>query len=76
MESYRKLQNKANRMNINLKRMHFSEKIIQIEGKMEELWRTIKKLVNEIAKPTNIDLISDTGAGTITKKDNSNFMNK
>ena len=63
-------------MNINLQRMHFSEKIIHTERKMEESWRTIQQLLNKIAKPTNIDLISDKGAETITRKDNSNVMNK
>ena len=75
-ESYRKIRNKVNRMNINLKRQYFSEKIIQTDGNMGETWRTIKQLLNKRSKSTNIDLITDKGTEIITKKEISNVMNK
>ena len=69
MESYRRIRNKVNRMNINLKRQHFSERMIQAEGNMEETWRKIKQFLNKRSKSTNIDLITDKGTEITTKKD-------
>ena len=64
MKSYRKIRNKVNKMNINLKRQHFSEN----EGNMEETWKTIKQLLNKRSKSTNIDPVSDKGSDIITKR--------
>ena len=76
MESYRKIRNRVNQLNINLKRQYFSDKIIQFQGNMEESWRTIKHLLNKRSKSTNIDLISEKGTEIFTKKEISNVMNK
>ena len=76
MESYRKIRNRVNQLNINLKRQYFSEKIIQFQGNMEESWRTIKQVLNKRSKSTNIDLISDKGTEIFTKKEISDAMNK
>ena len=61
MESYRKIWRRVNKLNINLKRQYFSEKILQFQGNIEESWRTIKQLLHKRSKSTNIDLISDKG---------------
>ena len=75
MKSYRKIRNKVNKVNINLKRLYFSDKIIQTEGNMEETWKTIKQLLNKRSKSTNIDLISDKGTDINKKKEISNVLN-
>ena len=76
MESYRKIRNRVDQLNINLKRQYFSEKIIQFQGNMEESWRTIEQLLNKRSKSTNIDLISEKDTEIFTKREISYVMNK
>ena len=57
LASYEHLRNKVNRLNIDLKRKHFTEKIQNPKGNTKETWKALNQLMNKRSKTTNIDLL-------------------
>ena len=47
MTAYRQVRNKANKMNADLKKTYFTNKIEEAEGNAKEKWSTIIKLINK-----------------------------
>ena len=47
MEAYKRIRNKANALNMKLKKNYFSAKIQSCEGNMKKTWATINKLINK-----------------------------
>ena len=56
LASYKHLRNKVNRLNIDLKRKHFTGKIQSSEGNTKEKWKALKQPMNKRSKTTNIKL--------------------
>ena len=54
MAAYRQVRNKANRMNADLKKTYFRNKIHGAEGNVKETWSIINKLINKRSKTTTI----------------------
>ena len=75
MDAYRQARNKANSVNIKLKKQYFSTKISECKGNMKESWKTINEVLNKRSKSCNIDCIKDSGNAIVNKKDISNAMN-
>ena len=58
MDAYRHLRNKVNSLNIRLKRVYFSNKISDSEGKLKETLNDINQLINKRSKTTNISSLT------------------
>ena len=54
MSAFRRLRNRATRMNREAKTAYFSDRIQASQGDLKETWATINKLVNKRSKTTNI----------------------
>ena len=65
--SYRHVRNKVNKLNNELKRQCFSEKITLHQGNMKESWKIINKVLNKRSKSTNINNLC-TSDGVIVKQ--------
>ena len=61
ISAYRQLRNKATKMNRDVKRAYFMNKIHASEGNLKETWKTIDKLVNKRSKTTNISSLNVDG---------------
>ena len=75
MSAYRQLRNKVNKMNVELKRQYFSDKILQFEGNMKDSWKTINQLLNKRSKSTNIDILEEAGRNVSNKQEIAETMN-
>ena len=76
MSSYRHVRNKVNKLNIDLKRQYFSEKITQHEGNMKESWKIINQVVNKRSKSTNINNLSAPNGVIVNKQKIADTMNE
>ena len=47
MQAYRKIRNKGNRLNIELKRSFYLEKICSSEGESKGTWKTLSQVINK-----------------------------
>ena len=76
LASCKHLRNNVNRLNIDLKRKHFTEKIQNSEGNTKETWKALHKLMNKRSKTTNIDELKQEGNVISKKKDIYDTMNQ
>ena len=75
MDSYRKIRNKVNALNAQLKKQHYTNRISASKGNMKESWKAINELLNKRSKSSNIDCLKESGTEIRNKKDVSNTMN-
>ena len=75
MDSYRKIRNKVNALNVLLKKKHYTNRISACKGNMKESWKAINELLNKRSKSSSIDCLKECGAEILNKKDVSNAMN-
>ena len=68
MDAYRQARNKANSVNIKLKKQYFSTKISECKGNMKESWKTINEVLNKRSKSCNIDCTKTLGMLLLIKK--------
>ena len=76
LASYKHLRNKVNRLNIDLKRRNFTEKIQNSESNTKETWKALNQLMNKRSTTTNIDQLKQEGNVSSNKKDISDNMNQ
>ena len=76
MAAYRQVRNKANRMNADLKKTYFTNKIHEAEGNVKETWSTINKLINKRSKTTTIQSLRVDGITIFDSKEIANSMNQ
>ena len=76
MAAYRQVRNKANRMNADLKKTYFTNKIQEAEGNVKETWSTINKLINKRSKTTTIQSLRVDGITIFDSKEIANSMNQ
>ena len=69
MESYKRLRNKVNTMNIKLKKQYFSNRISACKGNVKASWKTISELLNRRrSESCNIDVLKDADKETRQRK--------
>ena len=75
MAAYRQVRNKASRMNADLQKTYFTNKIEEAEGNVKETWSTINKLINKRSKTTTIKSLRVDGINIFDSKEITNSMN-
>ena len=75
MDSYRKICNKVNARNAQLKKQHYSNRVYASNGNMKESWKAINELLKKRSKSSNFDCLKESGTELRNKKDVSNAMN-
>ena len=76
MTAYRQVRNKANKINADLKKAYFTNKIHEAAGNMKETWSTINKLINKRSKTTKIQSLKADGINIFDSKEIANSMNQ
>ena len=76
MSAYRQLRNKATKLNKEVKRVYFKNKIQASEGNLKETWATINKLVNNRSKTTNISSLTVDRSSVTDSVGIANSMNE
>ena len=76
MAAYRQVRNKANRMNADLKKTYFTNKIEEAEGNVKETWSTINKLLNKRSKTTTIKSLRVDCINIFDSNEIANSMNQ
>ena len=75
IDSYKHLRNKVNKLNQQLKRYYFSNKMSSINGDMKETWKVINQLINKCSKTADVDSLNIDDQLTADKFEISNAMN-
>ena len=74
--SYRHVRNKENKLNNELRRQYFLEKITLHQGNTKESWKIINQLLNKRSKSTNINSLSTPDGVIVNKQKIADAMNK
>ena len=53
-QAYRQLRNNANKLNLDLKRDFFTNKISSYQGDLKNTWKVFNQVIYEKSKTTNI----------------------
>ena len=61
MDSYRQIRNQANKLNVQLKREYFSNKIVHCNGDLKQTWQTINQVINKKSNSTAISSLKVGG---------------
>ena len=61
MQAYRQLRNRVNKLNENLKREFFTNKIASYDGDLKNTWKTINQVLNKKTKTTHISSLEVEG---------------
>ena len=61
MESYRKIRNKVNALNVQLKKQHYTNRISASKGNKKESWKAINELLNKRSKSSSIVCLKESG---------------
>ena len=61
MQSYKHIRNKVNKLNGDLKRDYFTQKITSCEGDLTNAWKTINQVINKKSKTTHIPSLNVDG---------------
>ena len=64
IDSYRKIRNKVNALNAQLKRQHYTNRISASKGIMKESWKAINELLNKRSKSSSTDWLKESGTET------------
>ena len=75
MRSYRKARKATNNLSTQLKKKHYSDKIIECKGDIKYSWKVINEVINKKSKYTNIDYIKDFGQEISNNREIANIMN-
>ena len=75
MDSYRHVRNKVNVLNIQVKKLYYTNKISACQGNMKESWKEINELLSKRSKSSKIDSLKESDSEGVHKKDISNAMN-
>ena len=54
MQAYRQMRNRVNKLNLNLKRKFFTNKIASYNGDLKNTWKTINQVLNKKSLTTHI----------------------
>ena len=76
MTAYRQVRNKANKINADLKKTYFTNKIHEVAGNMKETWSTINQLTNKRSKTTKIQSLKANGITIFDSTEIANSMNQ
>ena len=68
MDSYRKIRNKVNALNVQLKKKHYTNRISACKGNTKESWKAINELLNKRSKSSSIDCLEESGTVTLNKR--------
>ncbi len=60
-QAYRQLRNKVNKLNMDLKRKYFTDKITSFQGDIKSTWKVINQVINKKSKTTNISTLNIDG---------------
>ena len=61
MQAYRQMRNRVNKLNLNLKREFFTNKIASYDGDLKNTWKTINQVLNKKSKTTHITSLEVEG---------------
>ena len=61
MQAYRQMRNRVNKLNLNLKREFFTNKIASYDGDLKNTWKTINQVLNKKSKTTHITSLDVEG---------------
>ena len=75
MDSYRKIRNKVNALNAQLKKQHYTNRISASYGNMKESWKAINELSTRDQNQVTLIVSKESGTEIRNKKDVSNAMN-
>ena len=54
MQAYRQMRNRVNKLNLNLKREFFTNKVASYDGDLKTTWKTINQVLNKKSMTTHI----------------------
>ena len=75
MQSYKHIRNKVNKLNGDLKRDYFTQKITSCEGDLKSTWKTINQVINKKSKTTHIPSLNVDGKHIANNDDIAESMN-
>ena len=75
MQSYKHIRNKVNKLNGDLKRDYFTQKITSCEGDLKNTWKTINQVINKKSKTTHIPSLNVDGKHIANNDDIAESMN-
>ena len=76
MQSYKQIRNKANNLNVRLKREYFSEKITQFQGDLKKTWKTINQVINKKSNTTFVASLNVDNRKILGSTEISSSMNE
>ena len=75
MQAYRNIRNQANKLNVELKRKCFTNKISSCEGDLKSTWKTINNVLNKKSQTTDISSLNIDGKHISTNADIAESLN-
>ena len=75
MEAYRQIRNKVKKLNTDLKREFFTNKIASHNGDLKSTWKTINMVLNKKSKTTQIPALDVDGKQICDNKSIAESMN-
>ena len=75
MQAHRQMRNKVNKLNTESKRKYFSNKIASHKGDLKNTWKTIKLVLNQKSKTTQITSLDVDGKQVCDNKAIAESMN-
>ena len=74
-QAYSKLRNKVNKLNLDLKRDLFTNKISSYQGDLKNTWKVINQVLNKKSKTTNIPSLNIDGNVVLNGRDLAESVN-